>query len=99
MFLKIFFLFLKSELLPLPPKMPFKIAISLFHNLEETFNKFLLFSEKNCWKTTYDVFSQWANWKFDIDLCFLQMRHTSFNPLLAKIGTKYDKIGFVDFFT
>ena len=25
------------------------------------------------------------------------MRHTSFNPLLAKIGAKYDKIEFVDF--
>ena len=98
-FLKIFSLFLKSELLPLPPKMPFKIAISLFHNLEEIFNKFPLFSEKSCWKTTYDVFSQLANWKFDMDFCFILMRHTSFNPLLAKIGAKYDKIEFVDFFT
>ena len=79
--------------------MPLKIAISLFHTFDKTFNKFPLFSEKNGWKTAYDILFQLANWKFDIELYFLEMRHTSSNPRLAKIGAKYDKIEFVDFFT
>ena len=50
--------FFKSELLPLPPKMPLKFAILFFYEKQEILNRFSLFKKIFCLKTKLDVLCQ-----------------------------------------